>query len=41
MAKNFYEQWLETPNKLQDELEIGRHLEKSPSLEYPRRPANV
>src|SRR6185436_2605324 len=24
MAKNFYEQWLETPNQLQDELEMSR-----------------
>ena len=41
MAKNFYEQWLETPNKLQDELEIGRLVAADKDIPWVSTPQDV
>ena len=41
MAKNFYEQWLETPDKLQDELEIGRLVAADKDIPWVSTPHDV
>jgi hypothetical protein len=41
MAKNFYEQWLETPNRLQDELEVGRLVAADKDIPWVSTPQDV
>ena len=41
MAKNFYEQWLETPNRLQDELEMSRLVACDKDIPWVSTPHDV